>query len=342
MPWRTRAFTAVYDRVAGRTPVTELTHEQRERARHLAWPAVPPVSWVTGAVPRRVTVWDSRLPARDGVSLPTRVYRPAGATAAPPPVVVYLHGGGWVLGSPRGYDALCGFVADAVGAVVVSLDYRLAPEHPAPQAVLDAVDAVRWVAEHAGELGADGRRIAVCGDSAGANLSAVASRVVRDDGGPRISHQALLYPGTDATLSHPSVDELADAPMLTKADIVGYLGHYLAGSGLGAKDPLVSPFWAADLSGLPPALVQTGDLDPLRDEGLAYAARLADAGVPVRATNYAGAPHGFMSIPGVVPQAVQARFELASELRAHLTDPSAAEGEVPGSEPTAGVPVSLQ
>ncbi len=323
MPLRTRAFTAVYDRVAGRTPVADLTHEQREQARHLAWPAVPPVSWVTGAVPRGVTVWESRLPARDGVSLPTRVYRPGGVGSGPLPVVVYLHGGGWVLGNPRGYDALCGFVADAVGAVVVSVDYRLAPEHPAPQAVLDSVDAVRWVAEHAGELGADGSRLAVCGDSAGANLSAVTSLVVRDEGGPRIAHQALLYPGTDATLSHPSVDELADAPMLTRADIVGYLGHYLARSGLDVKDPLVSPFWAADLTGLPPALVQTGELDPLRDEGEGYAARLAAAGVPVRVTRYAGAPHGFMSIPGVVPQAAQARFELAGELRRHLADPAA-------------------
>lgn len=321
MSWRTRAFVALYDRVAGRTPVAELTREQRDRARSLAWPAVPPVTWVTGAVPRGVTVWDSRLPARDGVSLPTRVYRPASAADAPPPVVVYLHGGGWVLGSVRGYDALCGFVADAVGAVVVSIDYRLAPEHPAPQAVLDAVDAVRWVGAHAGELGADGSRLAVCGDSAGANLCAVAALVVRDEGGPRIAHQALLYPGTDATMGHPSVEAMADAPMLTRDDIVGYLGHYLTGSGLDVKDPLVSPFWASDLSGLPPALVQTADLDPLRDEGQAYAARLADAGVAVRATTYAGAPHGFMSIPGVTPAAAQARFELAAELRAHLAVP---------------------
>jgi acetyl esterase len=317
MPWRTRAFTAAYDGLS-RTPVADLTAQQRERARAFAWPPGPPVSWVVGAVPRGVTMWASSLPARDGVRLATRVYRPGSAGAQPLPVVVYLHGGGWVLGSPTRYDALCGFVADAVGALVVSVGYRLAPEHPAPQGVLDTVDAVRWVGAHAAELGGDGARVALCGDSAGGNLSAVAALVVRDEGGPRIAHQALLYPGTDATLSQPSVDELADAPMLTRADIVGYLGHYLGGSGLDVRDPLVSPLFAEDLTGLPPALVQTADLDPLRDEGQAYAARLAGAGVPVRATNYAGAPHGFMSIPGVVPVARQARFELATELRRHL------------------------
>jgi acetyl esterase len=319
MPLRTRMFTSLYDAVSGRVPVSELTAAQRERARSVAMPALPPVTWVTGAVPRGVTVWSSRFTARDGATIPLRLYRPAAdGSAAPLPVVVYLHGGGWVLGNPQGYDALCGFLADAVGAVVVNVDYRLAPEHPAPQGVHDTVDAVRWVGEHAAEVGGDSTRIAVCGDSAGGNLAAVAALVVRDDGGPWIAHQALLYPGTDATRSHPSITEHANAPILTRADIDGYLGHYLDGTGLDLTDPLVSPFWAEDLSGLPPALVQTADLDPLRDEGQAYASRLAEAGVPVRATNYGGAPHGFMSMPGIVPCAGQARFELAAEMRTHL------------------------
>lgn len=318
MPLRTRIFTSVYDAISGRTAVADLTTAERERARSFAPPAVPPGTWVTGAVPKGVTVWDSRFTARDGATVPLRLYRPAAAGPGPLPVVVYLHGGGWVLGSPRGYDALCGFVADAVDAVVVSVDYRLAPEHPAPRGVHDAVDAVRWVGEHAAEVGGDATRIAVGGDSAGGNLAAVVCLVVRDEGGPRICHQALIYPGTDATRSHPSIAEHADAPILTRTDIDGFLGHYLEGTGLELTDPIVSPFWADDLTDLPPALVQTADLDPLRDEGRAYAARLADAGVEVRATNYVGAPHGFMSFPGVVPCAGQARFELAEQLRAHL------------------------
>ncbi len=325
MSLRTKVFTSLYDAVSGQTAVADLTATQRERARTVALPVLPPVTWVTGAVPTGVTVWDSRFTARDGATVPLRLYRPpaggpgrAGGAAGLLPVVVYLHGGGWVLGSTRGYDALCGFVADAVGAVVVSVDYRLAPEHPAPQGVHDCVDGVRWVGEHAAEVGGDGARIAVGGDSAGGNLAAVVCLVARDEGGPVIAHQALLYPGLDATMSYPSIAENADGPILTRGDIDGFLGHYLGGTGLDLKDPLVSPLWADDLTNLPPALVQTADLDPLRDEGQAYAARLLEAGVPVRATNYAGAPHGFMSMPGIVPSAGQARFELAVELRAHL------------------------
>lgn len=212
MPLRTKVFTSLYDAVSRRTAVADLTATQRERARTVALPVLPPVTWVTSAIPKGVTVWDSRFTARDGATVPLRLYRPAadgagraGGTAGPLPVVVYLHGGGWVLGSTRGYDALCGFVADAVGAVVVSVDYRLAPEHPAPQGVHDCVDAVRWVGEHAAEVGGDSARIAVGGDSAGGNLAAVVCLVARDEGGPVIAHQALLYPGLDATLSYPSI-----------------------------------------------------------------------------------------------------------------------------------------
>jgi len=296
--------------------VDELTVEEIPRARAWAPPTRPPFTWVTGAVPAGVTIGAAGFTARDGYHVPVRFYRPR--TRGPLPVVVFFHGGGWVKGTPRGYDPLCGFLADAVDALVVSIDYRLAPEFVAPQGVWDCVDAVRWVGAHAGPLGGDAERLAVCGDSAGGNLAAVVALVLRDEGGPRVAHQALLYPGVDATMSFPSVAELADAPMLTRREIVAYLHRYLDGSGLDPKDPLVSPLWADDLTGLPSALVQTADLDPLRDEAEAYAARLADAGVGVRATNYLGAPHGFMSIPGVTPCAAQARLELATELRRHL------------------------
>jgi acetyl esterase len=315
LPLRTRLFTSVYDRV-GHPAVDELTVEEIRRARAWAPPTRPPFTWVTGAVPAGVTIGAAGFPARDGHQVPVRSYRPG--TRGPWPVIVFFHGGGWVMGTTRGYDPLCGFLADAVDALVVSVDYRLAPEFVAPQGVWDCVDAVRWLGAEAGSLGGDPGRLAVCGDSAGGNLAAVLALVLRDEGGPRLAHQALLYPGVDATMSFPSVAELADAPMLTRREIVAYLHRYLDGSGLDPKDPLVSPLWADDLSGLPPALVQTADLDPLRDEAEAYAARLADAGVAVRATNYLGAPHGFMSIPGVTPCAPQARLELATELRRHL------------------------
>ncbi len=232
--------------------------------------------------------------------------------------MVFFHGGGWVLGSPRMYDPLCSFLAAEVGAVVLSVDYRMAPEHRAPTAALDCVDAVRQVAAHGGRWGSDTSRIAVAGDSAGGNLAAVVCQVVRDEGGPLIACQALLYPGTDATMSQPSIRQHADAPVLTRRKIEVFLEHYRGPDGLAPQDPLLSPLWAADHSGLPPALVQTADLDPLRDEGALYAERLSAAGVPVRLTNYLGAPHGFASFPGATHIGAQARAELVIELRRHL------------------------
>ena len=316
MPLRTTVFTSVYDRTVGRRTVADMSLEQMRRARSFAAPNRPPSSWIVGRVPPNVTISQAQFSARDGERRSLRVYRPSRGAGLP--VIVYFHGGGWVLGSVRGYDPLCGYLADAANAVVVNVDYRLAPEHPAPKGVFDCVDAVRWIGSSGELLGADPVRLAVCGDSAGGNLAAVVSRVIRDEGGPAIAHQALIYPGTDATMSHPSIARHADAPILTRKAITEYLHCYLDGTDLDPKDPLVSPFWVDDLSGLPPALVQTADLDPLRDEGLGYASKLADAGVPVRVTNYLGAPHGFMSFPGMTVCAPQARLELVTELRRHL------------------------
>jgi len=316
MPWRTRLFTAVYDRT-GALDVEGLDLDQIRAARRRVAPLVPPVTWVTGAMPKGVRVTTSQLAARDGHCIPLRVYRPGHGTG-PLPVVVFFHGGGWVLGNVRGYDALCGFLADAVEALVVSVDYRMAPEFVAPQAALDCVDALRWTRTGVAPLGGDPTRIAVSGDSAGGNLSAIVCQVVRDEGGPTISHQALLYPGVDGTQSFPSMRENAQAPILTKRQVDSFLATYTATSRLPLDHPLISPLWADDLSGLPPALVQTAQLDPLRDEGIAYAASLTAAGVAVRATTYVGVPHGFHSFPGVTLVGGQARAELVAELRAHL------------------------
>ncbi len=316
MPLRTRVFATLMDRF-GRASIIDMDRAGIRRSRASVTPAVPPFTWITGPVFRDVTRQDASFRARDGYEVPIRVFRPTSARDRLP-VLVYFHGGGWVLGNTRMNDPLCTFLARSVGVVVVSIDYRLAPEFRAPTAVHDSVDSVRWVAEHADSLGGNASRLALAGDSAGGNLAAVACQVVRDEGGPMISHQALLYPATDATRSQPSITEHALAPMLTRSKIDAFLEHYLGPGGLSADDPLVSPMWAASHRGLPPALVQTADLDPLRDEGAVYAELLAAAGVPVRHTNYVGVPHGFASFPGATTIGQQHRAELVGEIRRHL------------------------
>ena len=326
MPLRTRVFTSVLDRFGGDS-IVSMDSDGIRKSRAVVTPTRPPFTWITGPVFGDVMREDIGFTARDGHEVPLRVYRPPvlSASREPLPVVVYFHGGGWVLGNTRMYDPLCTFLARAVEAVVVSVDYRMAPEHRAPMAVHDCVDAVRWVAEHAHSLGGDTSRLAVSGDSAGGNLSAVVCQVVRDEGGPAISHQALLYPATDATKSQPSILEHAQGPLLTVAKIDAFLDLYLGPDGLAASDPLVSPLWAANHADLPPALVHTADLDPLRDEGRLYAERLAAAGVPVRHTNYLGAPHGFASFPGATTIGWHHRAELVTELRRHLHPESSAQ-----------------
>ena len=316
MPLRTRVFTTAYDRF-GHESIVGMGLADIHRSRARVSPAVPPYTWITGPVFGDVTREERSFPAGDGHDVPLRVYRPAGGREQLP-VIVFFHGGGWVLGSTRMYDPLCTFLARAVGALVISVDYRMAPEHRAPRAGQDSVDSVRWLGEHADSLGGNGSRLAVAGDSAGGNLAAIVCQVVRDEGGPTISHQALLYPATDATRSQPSMAQHAMAPMLTRAQIDVYVDHYLGPDGLATTDPLISPLWAASHAGLPPALVQTADLDPLRDEGRMYAERLAAAGVAVRHTNYPGVPHGFASFPGATTVGRQHRQELVGELSRHL------------------------
>ncbi len=247
--------------------------------------------------------------------LRARRYVPA-ATAAGDPLVVYYHGGGWTIGSPLQYDWLCSSLAEDVGVTVVSIDYRKAPEHPAPAAYDDAVASFRWILEHREKVGATGP-VAVAGDSAGGNLSALVAIAARDEQLP-LAAQVLIYPGVDLTMSFPSVSRLTDEPILTRADIEAFRDYYLAG-GVAPDDPRVSPWFVEDLSGVAPALVQTAAHDPLVDEGEAYAVKLAKADVPVRHTRYVDAPHGFVSIPGLVPAARQAAAEIAAFLTEHLT-----------------------
>jgi acetyl esterase len=292
-----------------------------EIARSRAWfaPSRVPFTWVTGPVPAAVQIGGTSFAARDGHVVDVRTYRPRHSTGEALPAMLWFHGGGWVVGNTRGYDPICAWVADRARVVVLNVDYRLAPEHRAPQAVHDCVDAARWAASEASGPGIRHTGLGLAGDSAGGNLAAVAAQVLRDDGGAEVAWEALVYPAVDATMSSPSVALHADAPILTRRDMDAYLAHYLGDedTALDPRDPLVSPLHANDLRGLPPTLVQTADLDPLRDEGAAYAAALREAGVEVRHTNYARAPHGFLSFPGATRVGAAARAELVDWVSRH-------------------------
>ena len=262
------------------------------------------------------SVEDLEVPGPDG-PLPVRVYRPDGA-AVPAPVVVFFHGGGWVLGSIATHDATCRGLANRTGAVYVSVDYRLAPEHPYPAAPEDCYAATCWVADHAADLGVYPGRLAVAGDSAGGNLAAVVCQMARDRSGPAIAFQLLIYPVTDLDFDRwPSMEENADGPLLTREGMDWFARHYV-GTLPFTGDPYAAPIRAADLSGLPPAYVATAGHDPLRDEGAGYAEALAAAGVTVGYDNFATMIHGFVGFADVVPAAGEARDRIAAALAAGL------------------------
>ena len=253
-----------------------------------------------------------------GGPIPLRVYRPAGV---PPgtalPVLVYYHGGGWVIGDLDTHDVQCRQITAEAGITVVAVDYRLAPEHKFPAAADDAWAATRWVVAHAGELGVDAGRLAVAGDSAGGNLAAVVALMARDAGGPAIALQVLIYPVTDVGAESQSYSDFAEGYMLTRDGMRWFTNHYLK-SPAEAKDWRVSPLRAASLAKLPPALVITAGFDPLRDEGAAFARRLTEAGVQVDYVNYGGMIHGFMPMGRLIATGSRATSHVAVSLRQAL------------------------
>jgi acetyl esterase len=232
-------------------------------------------------------------------NLSIRIYTPKGS--GPRPALIYFHGGGWVFGSLDTIDNPCRQLANASGCTVISVGYRLAPEHKFPIPVEDSYWATRYIAEHAADFDVDPAKIAVGGDSAGGNLAAAVTLLARDRGGPSLAFQLLIYPATDAALDTPSHREFAKGFALTRVEIQWFLRQYLVRPEDGLL-PLVSPLKAKSLRGLPPACVITAEFDPLRDEGEAYAARLRTSSVPAETRRFDGMIHGFFQLAGIMDQ----------------------------------------
>lgn len=283
-------------------PVAELRRQSDQMAKALAGPAEPVQH-----------IRDLRIPGPGG-AIPLRLYTPAGN--GPFPVLVYFHGGGWVFGSVETHDSICRSLANRAGCLVASVDYRLAPEHKFPAAVEDCYAATQWVSTQAATLQADPARMAVGGDSAGANLAAVVALLARERGTPPLGYQVLIYPVTDYYVpGTASYQDYAEGYFATKADMIWCWQQYLTEEAEGVH-PYAAPLRAADLSHLPPALVITAEYDPLRDEGEQYARRLQAAGVPTRLSRYEGTIHSFFRMAGVLEQGRQAHQEVGSALRA--------------------------
>ncbi|MGE2721600.1 alpha/beta hydrolase [Mycolicibacterium celeriflavum] len=253
-----------------------------------------------------------------GGPIPVRVYRPPTEGDVPPPVVLFFHGGGWSVGDLDSYDGTARRHAADADAVVVSVDYRLAPEHPFPAAVEDVWAATQWVAEHADELRVDASRLAVAGDSAGGNLAAVVAQLARDAGGPAIRFQLLWYPATTWDTSLPSFAENAEAPILDLPAIGAFSRWYVGDMDLSDMPATLAPARAKDLSDLPPAYIAVAGHDPLRDDGTRYAELLSAAGVPVELHNAETLIHGYLGYAGVVPAATEATERGLEALRTAL------------------------
>lgn len=267
--------------------------------------------YATRAVPPSEKIHESRDISAGGV--PARLYRPDASAVLP--LLVYYHGGGWVIGGLDSHDNVCRSLANKAGVAVLSVDYRLAPEHPFPAAAEDALCALRWAHENAAEIGVDPDRIAVGGDSAGGNLAAV----VAQQRPVPLRFQLLIYPAVDMTQSFASQKENAAGPVLTEQAMEWFIGHYMADRSR-MKDELASPWFAADsmLKGTPPALVITAQFDPLRDEGEAYGARLIRNGTPASIVRFNGQFHSFFGMLGLLDDAESAHQISAAALRRAL------------------------
>lgn len=292
--------------LAAGAPRTETLPVPAARAQYEARiAAMPPAAPVAGVA--------ERVMEGLGGPLRLRIYTPPGQ--GPFPLMVFFHGSGFVLCSLDTHDGICRNLCAGAGCLVVSVDYRLAPEHPFPAAPEDCLAATHWAVAHAAGLGGDAARLVLAGDSAGGNLAAVTALRLRDAGGPRPVGQLLMYPVTDwHSPGTPSYAENAEGYGLTRATMEWFWGHYLPDATLKAH-PHVAPLRAPDLAGLPPALVQSAEYDPLRDEAELYADRLREAGVPVQVTRWPGMNHGFLYWAGRIPGATAAMAEACAWVR---------------------------
>lgn len=259
-------------------------------------------------------VEDRVVPSPAG-PIPVRIYAPRREAALP--LLVYFHGGAFIAGDVDSHDELTRQLANAAACVVVSVSYRLAPAHPFPAAFNDCLAAIEWAVAHAGELGADAARLALAGDSAGGDLAAATALALRDRQGPKLAAQVLIYPGTDLAAAHEgSLAQTGDAYYMSPDDMAYSRASYIAGND--PKNPYISPLRAASLEDLPPAMVIIAEYDLLRDQGKAYARRLAEAGGVVELVEYEGAIHGFLSLP--VPMGRQAIVQAGNWLKARFRD----------------------
>ena len=284
--------------------VEDSTPDEARESMRSRTAALGPVEDVTAVADHRLSV--------PGGEIVARVYAPGGP--GPHPALVFYHGGGWVIGDLETHDGICRALTNAAHCMVISVDYRLAPEHKYPVAAEDSYAAFRWVLENASRLGVDPARVAVGGDSAGGNLSTVVALMARDRGTIMPLFQALVYPVTDCDFDSASYRENATGYILTRDGMRWFFGHYLRSPEDG-REPYVSPLRAPSLARLPPALVITAECDPLRDEGEAYATRLREAGVPVTLTRYPGVFHGFFRMTSILDKAKAALDEVAGTLR---------------------------
>ena len=266
---------------------------------------------MAGKPPSIYKIEDQSINTPDG-DLALRIYRPSAEPNLP--VTLYFHGGWFFMGDLESHDPLLRNLASKTEAVVIAVDYRLAPEHPFPAAINDGTAALQWVVSHAGELNVDASRIAIAGDSAGGALATIVARNAAHGNGPRLLLQALIYPVTDYALNTGSWEEFADGPVIQKNNAAQAWAMYVPDPN-DRTNPDAAPLYANDFTGMAPALIIAAEYDPLCDEVIAYAQKIKDAGIPVRDSLYPGMPHGFFQLGGYIDDACSAIDEVAAELK---------------------------